>query len=427
MADNQNDPNRRDPYQYERILRQWVQQTFLDRTAGASRGQGRPAGAPPAEDSARELARSIRELSQAVAQEVGGALGDATREMSSALNDAARQVRGPAAQNGRRAQPGAVQQSARRAGDALAARVNQAGGSLSNALRDGLCVFGGTLAVCAALVCGIVSLTVLLGLVLYFEVIGFISLVFLLGLTAAFGFTARWAFQQPGRRARLRRYLTAMGADRSAPVRRLAEAVRRPAAYVRKDLDRMIRQGWLPDAFLDDEEDIFFVSAAEYRATQRRQEAAARTQAEPAGQGELADLLQQCDDFDLLLGEHIENMADQPALQSRLMHLRQTARDIRGWVAAHPAGAGKARKFARYYMPTTLKLLRAYADVKHQQGDAAGGIREEIDGILTTLNTAFDNLRNDLLSDTALDISSEISAMQTMLAQDGLAEYSSPQ
>ena len=110
-------------------------------------------------------------------------------------------------------------------------------------------------------------------------------------------------------------------------------------------------------------------------------------------------------------------------LQSRLEHLRQVARDIRGWVAAHPASAGKVRKFARYYMPTTLKLLRAYADVKDQQGPAAGNIRQEIGGILATLNTAFDNLRNDLLSDTALDISSEISAMQTMLAQDGLAEY----
>ena len=90
-----------------------------------------------------------------------------------------------------------------------------------------------------------------------------------------------------------------------------------------------------------------------------------------------------------------------------------------------PASAGKVRKFARYYMPTTLKLLRTYADVKDQQGEAAGNIRQEIGGILATLNTAFDNLRNDLLTDTALDISSEISAMQTMLAQDGLAEYQS--
>ena len=217
-----------------------------------------------------------------------------------------------------------------------------------------------------------------------------------------------------------------MGSDRSVPLQRMAEAARRPVSYVKKDLDRMIRQGWLPDAFLDDDDDVFFISAAEYRALQRRQEAAARAEAAPAGANELAELMQQCTDFDFLLGEHIASMTDQPELRDSLLHMRVTTADIQNWVKAHPASAGKVRKFARYYMPTTLKLLRTYADVKDQQGQAAGNIRQEIGGILATLNTAFDNLRNDLLTDTALDISSEISAMQTMLAQDGLAEYKSP-
>ena len=101
--------------------------------------------------------------------------------------------------------------------------------------------------------------------------------------------------------------------------------------------------------------------------------------------------------------------------------MRTTAGDIMSWVAAHPQSAGKVRRFARYYMPTTLKLLRTYDDVKGQQSDVASGIRQDIGGILGTLNTAFDNLQADLLSDTALDVSSEISAMQTMLAQDGLS------
>ena len=64
--------------------------------------------------------------------------------------------------------------------------------------------------------------------------------------------------------------------------------------------------------------------------------------------------------------------------------MRVTTADIQNWVKAHPASAGKVRKFARYYMPTTLKLLRTYADVKDQQGEAAGNIRQEIGGILTT-------------------------------------------
>ena len=37
-----------------------------------------------------------------------------------------------------------------------------------------------------------------------------------------------------------------------------------------------------------------------------------------------------------------------------------------------------------------------------------------------TLNQAYDNLYDKLLSDVALDVSSEIAALQGMLANDGL-------
>lgn len=422
MAQNQNP---KDPYQYERLLRQRMQQAFSEKEGSSASGQG-SATPPPVRDSAQELAQSLHELGKVIAEEVSGALGDATREMGSALSGAARDVRKSAAQAGR--QPGQhtqAQQAARRAGDALASRMNQAGSGLSAGLRDGLCIFGGTLAVIGAVVVGLSAFGALFSILIYWDVIRFVGLLFLLAITAALAFTARWAFGQPARRGRLRRYLAAMGSDRSVPLQRMAEAVRRPVSYVKKDLDRMIRQGWLPDAFLDDDDDVFFISAAEYRNLQRRQEAAARAEAAPAGANELAELMQQCSDFDFLLGEHIASMTDQPELRDSLLHMRVTTADIQNWVKAHPASAGKVRKFARYYMPTTLKLLRTYADVKDQQGEAAGNIRQEIGGILATLNTAFDNLRNDLLTDTALDISSEISAMQTMLAQDGLVEYQS--
>ncbi|WP_394961325.1 hypothetical protein [Candidatus Allofournierella merdavium] len=423
---------KKDPYQYERMLRQRAQQAFSNQFPGFGTkppepdqpNQGRPGGAPSPADPTQELVQSIHEMGKVIAKEVGSALGKATREVGGALSDAAREVRKNTAQSAARPRP--APQPARRAGDALASRVNQAGSNLASGLRDGLCIFGGTLAVCCALFTGLSALGTVISLVIFWDAISFVGMLFLLALTAAFGFTARWAFGQPARRARLRRYLAAMGADRSVPLQRLAEAVRRPVSFVKKDLDRMIRQNWLPDSFVDDEEGVFFIHAADYRALQRRQEAAARAEAAPAGTNELAELLQQCSDFDLLLGEHIQNMTDQPELRDSLLHMRVTAADIQNWVKAHPASAGKVRKFARYYMPTTLKLLRTYADVKDQQGQAAGNIRQEIGGILATLNTAFDNLRNDLLTDTALDISSEISAMQTMLAQDGLAEYKSP-
>ena len=80
----------------------------------------------------------------------------------------------------------------------------------------------------------------------------------------------------------------------------------------------------------------------------------------------------------------------------------------------------KSRRFAEYYIPTTLKLLHTYNDVQGQQGENAETIRRDIAGILHTLNQAYENLYNNLLSDVAMDISSEIAALQGMLANDGL-------
>ena len=56
-----------------------------------------------------------------------------------------------------------------------------------------------------------------------------------------------------------------------------------------------------------------------------------------------------------------------------------------------------------------------------EQGENAEAIRRDIAGILHTLNQAYDNLYDKLLSDMALDVSSEIAALQGMLANDGLA------
>ena len=70
--------------------------------------------------------------------------------------------------------------------------------------------------------------------------------------------------------------------------------------------------------------------------------------------------------------------------------------------------------------PTTLKLLHTYNDVQGQQGENAETIRRDIAGILHTLNQAYSNLYDNLLSDVAMDVSSEIAALQGMLANDGL-------
>ncbi len=76
----------------------------------------------------------------------------------------------------------------------------------------------------------------------------------------------------------------------------------------------------------------------------------------------------------------------------------------------------------RYYLPTTLKLVQSYQEFDTQpvQGENITQAKTEIAQALDTINAAFANLLDSLFADDALDISTDISALETMLKQEGL-------
>ena len=75
-----------------------------------------------------------------------------------------------------------------------------------------------------------------------------------------------------------------------------------------------------------------------------------------------------------------------------------------------------------YYLPTTLKLLNAYSEFDSQpvQGENIRTAKAEIEKTLDTIIVAFENLLDSLFQDDMLDISTDISALEATLAQEGL-------
>ena len=93
-------------------------------------------------------------------------------------------------------------------------------------------------------------------------------------------------------------------------------------------------------------------------------------------------------------------------------------------VEQKPDTVDDIRKLMEYYLPTTIKLLEAYEELDAQpvQGENIISSKQEIEKTLDTLNTSFEKLLDDLFQDTAWDLSSDISVLNTMLAQEGLTE-----
>ena len=254
-----------------------------------------------------------------------------------------------------------------------------------------------------------------------YNVLGIVSSV--LGLaTAGFGWMTACgaARMKAGRQmGQFADYADSVDCHKGLPVSMLADLTHQKPKKVHKRLQKYIRKGWL-NAWLDDETETLYLTAEDYRAAKEKAATAAvPPQPEQPESGDTPLNLDTARRFAAVLEKEQQLMQDAQA-REELAAMHKTTTAICDWLEAHPESQPKTRRFAEYYIPTTLKLLHTYNDVQGQQGENAETIRRDIAGILHTLNQAYENLYNNLLSDVAMDISSEIAALQGMLANDGL-------
>ena len=254
-----------------------------------------------------------------------------------------------------------------------------------------------------------------------YNVLGIVSSV--LGLaTAGFGWMTACgaARMKAGRQmGQFADYADSVDYHKGLPVSMLADLTHQTKKKALKKLRSYIHKGWL-NAWLDDETETLYLTAEDYRAAKEKAAvAAAQPQPEQPESGAVPLNLDTARRFAAVLEKEQQLMQDAQA-REELAAMHKTTTAICDWLEAHPESQPKTRRFAEYYIPTTLKLLHTYNDVQGQQGENAETIRRDIAGILHTLNQAYENLYNNLLSDVAMDISSEIAALQGMLANDGL-------
>ena len=109
-------------------------------------------------------------------------------------------------------------------------------------------------------------------------------------------------------------------------------------------------------------------------------------------------------------------------VSEKLDRLENITTRIFDCVEERPEKMPEIRKFMNYYLPTTLKLVNAYRDFYEQpvMSQNIAGARQNIENALDTINTAFENLLDSLYQDDAMDVSTDISVLKSMLAQEGL-------
>ena len=109
--------------------------------------------------------------------------------------------------------------------------------------------------------------------------------------------------------------------------------------------------------------------------------------------------------------------------RAKVDQIIEISRKIVGNVMEDPAHFRGVRRFLRYYLPTTLKLLHAY-DRMYAQGIAGeniAGTMTRIEDVLDTLIEAYKKQLDALFAGKAMDIETDIQVMEGFLKREGLA------
>lgn len=91
-------------------------------------------------------------------------------------------------------------------------------------------------------------------------------------------------------------------------------------------------------------------------------------------------------------------------------------------VDVNPTQYNKLGMFLNYYLPTTEKLLETYIDLDDKQGDSirVEKMKKEIELALVNICASFEGLLDQFYQDQEMDVVSDISALETLMAQEGL-------
>ena len=237
-----------------------------------------------------------------------------------------------------------------------------------------------------------------------------------------------------GRLKRFKIYCRALGEKTHCALEILAKNTGKTVRFVRREVQKMIGEGLFLQGHMDHEQTLLITSDETYQKyeqgrkalEERRRQAAAEEKNEKnqdSGDLRVREVLDKGNAFIRQIRECNDRIPGE-AVSAKISRMELIVQRIFRRAEEHPEIIPDLKKLMDYYLPMTVKLLNAYADMDAQpvQGETIVASKREIEASLDTLNAAFEKLLDSVFMDTALDVSSDITVLNTLLAQEGLVE-----
>ena len=251
------------------------------------------------------------------------------------------------------------------------------------------------------------------------------------------------------------RYVQLCGKNAYVDIDVLAAHTGQKVRKVLGDVKKMIKIGIFPEGHLDDDNSVLMLSDAvfqEYIDLQKQRKALEIEQKVAAMKNKKRNMTGEPIIVDTVNVEAFEEVQEHPdpdiaqmirdgkgfikrirtanddipgeLISNKLYELERLLEEIFSRVKEHPEEKEQMRKFMNYYLPTTLKLVEAYAEFDRVSvpGEDIISAKAEIEKALDTINQAFGELLNKLFKASVFDVTTDAQVLQTMLAKEGLTK-----
>ena len=213
-----------------------------------------------------------------------------------------------------------------------------------------------------------------------------------------------------------RSYLAMIGSRTTISISALSSTLGTSPTKVRDTLEDMLDDGFFPQGYLDYGNDRLVLTSDGIPDPPKKEEKPA--QEEPAEDPQNA-ILEEI--------RAINADIDNPKLNQQIDRIGVITAKVFEYQRSHPQKSNQLHSFLSYYLPTTLKILRAYAQLEDQEvdGENISAAMERIEGMMDKVVEGFEKQLDQLFQGDALDITADVEVLERMLAKDGLSSGSS--
>lgn len=284
---------------------------------------------------------------------------------------------------------------------------------------------------------GICTLVAIPFLIASLDAAGIAAFILLAALTAGGGVMLRIGVKKIGLLKRFRIYKNVLGSREFCRMEELCGQSGLPQESVVADLRKLIVKGMFRHGHIDDECKYLMVTDEAYshyrtqlnalhqrqqqqrleqqRTAQRRDDLNMSPQARAILDKGQAFIRQIRKSNEAIPGAEISEKIDQ---------IESVVRSIFDRAEENPQVIPELDRLMDYYLPTTVKLLDAYEDLDRQPVQGANIVKskQEIEQTLDTLSIAFTKLLDSIFAEVAWDVSTDVSVLHAVLAQEGLVD-----